>query len=99
MKKTLQYIAINSLLILGFSGISFAQDFLAPIQAKIDSIKQQQSNEQANYAEQKQQLQVVTSSSSVNASTTQARDIQLRNLIEKKIGKPLDTRSPWPPIR
>lgn len=74
---------------LGAYTFSSAQDFLTPIQAKIDTIKQQQNAEQAAYSAQKQQLEATASSTDTRASSTK-RDQEIRDMIEKKIGKPLD---------
>jgi len=86
----MSYIGIAALIALSASQISYAQDFLAPIQAKINSIKQGQDAAQIKYLGQKQQMEAAATSSikenDENASSTQ----EIRDAIEKKIGRPLD---------
>lgn len=63
MKKTFCSTILVSLFALGAAGISHAQDFLAPIEAKIDTLKQQKDAAQAQYLAEKEQAENAASSS------------------------------------
>lgn len=84
MKKTFYTSVLISFLALGATHVSHAQDFLGPIQAKIDVLKQKQDDAQTKYLGQKDQMEAQT------ASSTQEKDREMKNGIEKKIGRPLD---------
>ena len=85
MKRTLYISAVISLLALSASHISYAQDFLGPIQAKIDILKQKQDDAQTKYLAQKQEMNAQV------ASSTPEKNQEIKSDIEKKIGKPLDS--------
>jgi len=86
MKKAVYRTTIILSVALCVCGVSYAQDFLGPIQLKIDAERQNAGSEQAAYLEQKSQMEALaTSSTDENASST-----DLKALIEKKLGKTLD---------
>lgn len=89
MKKTFYISAMALILTLSAYSVSFAQDFMNPIQANIDSIRQAQDSVQLKSQEQKQQMEsAVASGTQVNITDASATEI--RNDIERKIGRPLD---------